>query len=250
MDDKNNKSGFSGLSGLTSDAGGIPRDDSQQEGPSTAAPQKKVFSLLELTKWPSLPAPWSSADDGETWVWGDFFFTFQKKPITVLDMTVKMQGKEPAYKGLIYHYAMSAYYHVNKNPHGQSIRPIMTIGLEQVDHGLFEKMTGVNTGDLAKGEPGSKMGPLMIGLFTNESRFNLGKYEGDISPQTIKKVFFEILGRDLGCSGQPNMIGNLAQAHGHPETGLPARNKKAGCASVILLFIGIGSLVVWGLSTI
>ena len=29
-------------------------------------------------------------------------------------------------------------------------------------------------------------------------------------------------------SPQPNMIGDLAQAHGHPETGLPAKKKESG----------------------
>ena len=36
------------------------------------------------------------------------------------------------------------------------------------------------------------------------------------------------------------MIGDLAQTHGHSETGLPAKKKSSGCAPVILLCIGIG----------
>jgi hypothetical protein len=94
------------------------------------------------------------------------------------------------------------------------------------------------------------MGPLMIGLFTGETRLNLGDYEGDTSPQSVKRRFFEILGRQLGVSGQPKMIGDLAQAHGHPETGLPAKKKNSGCAPVILLCIGIGGLGAWGLTFI
>jgi hypothetical protein len=58
-----------------------------------------VFALLELTKWPTLPAPWSSVDNGETWGWGDFFLTFQKKPKTVLDLTMEMQGGRPSIGG-------------------------------------------------------------------------------------------------------------------------------------------------------
>ncbi len=50
---------------------------------------------------------------------------------------------------------------------------------------------------------------------------NLTSYEGDI-PQA-----------------QPRQA---AQAHGHPETGLPAKKKNSGCAPVILLCIGIGGL--------
>lgn len=94
------------------------------------------------------------------------------------------------------------------------------------------------------------MGPLMIGLFAGETRLNLGEYEGDTIPQIVRQRFFEILGRQLGVSGQPKMIGDIAQAHGHPETGLPAKKKNSGCLPVILLCIGIGGLGVWGLTFI
>lgn len=126
----------------------------------------------------------------------------------------------------------------------------MTIALEQADMGMLAKMLGSEAGELLQAEGGSKMGPLMIGLFTGETRLNLGDYEGDTSPQSVKRRFFEILGRQLGVSGQPKMIGDLAQAHGHPETGLPAKKKNSGCAPVILLSIGIGGLGAWGLTFI
>jgi len=209
-----------------------------------------VFALLELTKWPTLPAPWSSVDAGETWVWGDFFLTFQKKPKTVLDLTMEMQGKKAEYRGMTYHYAMSVFYRIDRNPHGPSHRPIMTVALEQADMGMLAKMLGSEAGELLQAEGGSKMGPLMIGLFTGETRLNLGDYEGDTSSQAVKRRFFEILARQLGVSGQPKMIGDLAQAHGHPETGLPAKKKNSGCAPVILLCIGIGGLGAWGLTFI
>jgi len=123
MDNKDNKRGFSGLSDLTSDTGTLPQSQPRQTSPQPSAPQKPVFALLELTKWPTLPAPWSSVDAGET-------------------------------------------------------------------------------------------------------RLNLGDYEGDTNPQVVKRRFFEILGRQLGVSGQPKMIGDLTQAHEHPETGMPAQKEK------------------------
>jgi hypothetical protein len=42
--------------------------------------EHKKFELLAMLEMPSLSAPWSSVDSGETWIWGDFFLTFQKKP--------------------------------------------------------------------------------------------------------------------------------------------------------------------------
>lgn len=223
MDDKYNKCGFSGLSDLTSDTRTIPQAQSRQTNPQSSRPQKSMFALLELAKWPTLPAPWSSADAGETWVWGDFFLTFQKKLKTVLDLTMKMQGKKAEYQGMTYHFAMTVFYRIDRNPQGPSHRLIMSVALEQADIGMLAKMLGSETGEFLQSDAGSKMGPLMVGLFNGETHLNLGEYEGTSSPQAVKRRFFEILGRHLGVSGQPKMIGDLAQAHGHPETGLPAR---------------------------
>ena len=86
--------------------------------------------------------------------------------------------------------------------------------------GMLTKMLGSEAGVLLQSEGGSRMGPLMIGLFAGEIRLDLGEYEGDTSPQAVKRRFFETLGRQLGVSGQPKMIGDLAQAHVHPETGM------------------------------
>jgi len=116
--------------------------------------------------------------------------------------------------------------------------------------GMLAKMLGSEAGDLFQSESGSRMGPLMIGLFAGETRLNLGEYEGDTSPHSVKRRFFEILRRQLGVSGQPKMIRDVAQAHGHPETGLPAKKKNSGCLPVILMCIGIGVLGVWGLTFI
>ncbi len=194
--------------------------------------------------------PWSSVDAGVSWVWGDFFLTSQKKPQTVLDLTMEIHWKKAEYRKMTFYYAMSVFYHIDRNPHGPSLRSIMTIALDQADMGMQAKMLGSEAGELFQAEGGSKMWPLVIGLFTGETRLNLGKYDGSISPQAVNRRFFEILGRNLGVSGKPKLIGNLAQAYGHPEAGLPAKKKNSGCAPVILLCIGIGFQSAWELKFI
>lgn len=253
MDNNDNKHGFSGLSGLASDSGVSlqAKGTSKPAAPIPSSSERTVFGLLELTKWPTLPAPWSSVDSGETWVWDDFFLTFQKKPKTVLDLTMEMQGKKSECRGMTYHYTMSAFYRLDRNPHGSSHRPIMVVALEQADIGMLATMLSDEADELLQSEARkSKIGPLMLGLFTGDVRLNLGNYEDKVTPQAVKKRFFEILGRQLGLPGQPRMIGDLAQAHGHPETGLPSKKKKSGCAAVILLSIGISGLGMWGLTFI
>ena len=230
MNNKDNKRGFAGLSGLTSDIQISAQDSSDQndqvpQQPPTPVRQDSVFALLELTKWPTLPAPWSSVDAGETWVWEDFFLTFQKEPKTVSDLSMEKQGKKTENRGIVYPYAMSVFYRIDRNPHGPSLLPIMTIALEQADLDSVSKMFGSQVAELLQTEGNGGLGPLMIGLFTGETRLNLGNYDGDTSPLAVKQRFFKILGRELGISGQPRMIGDLARAFGHQETGLPADNK-------------------------
>ncbi len=246
MDNKNNR-GFSRLTDLTSDGTVLAPVASQVPIATSASPQKRVFALLELTKWPTLPAPWSSVDSGETWVWGDYFLTFQKKPQMLLDVAMEMQGKTSEYRGMTYHYAMTVFYRADRNPHGPSHRPIMTVALEQSDMSMLARIAGINIDELLQSKAGSGMGPMMLGLFTGDARFNLGDYNGAVAPQAIRNQFFKIIGDHLGLSGQPKMIGDLRAAHGHPETGLPAKKNSNGCAAVILLCLGIGFLSLFGL---
>lgn len=256
MDNKNSNRGFSGLTNLVTDIR-LFHTQPRQPNSHPSAPQNPVFPLLELTKWPTLPAPWSSVDKGETWIWGDFFLTFQKKPKSVLDVAMEMQGKQAENQAMTYHYAMSVFYRIDRNPHGPSHRPIMTIALEQADMGMLTKMFDSETRELLQAQAGSTMGPLMIGLFSGETRSNLGAYEGEISAQAVKQKFFEILGRQLGVSGSPKMIGDMKQAYGHPETGLPAKNpsnettgsskRNSTGGKWILGFIGIVA-VIWLIS--
>ena len=225
MDKKDTNRGFSGLTGLTSDSENSlePQDTSEAPASKPLSTEKAVFPLIALSKWPTAPATWSSVDRGETWVWGDFYLTFQKKPKSVLNLTVEMRGKEPEYHGMTYHYAMCAFYRFDRNPHGPSMRPIKIVALEQADKSILAEMLGDDVGDLLKSEGDSKMGPLMLGLFTAKVHLNFGEYEDDMDPQTVKRHFFGILGPQLGVAGEPKLIGDLAQAHGHPETGLPAK---------------------------
>lgn len=74
-------------------------------------------------------------------------------------------------------------------------------------------MLGSEAGEFLQTEGGSRMEPLMTGLYAGETRLNFGGYEGNTNPQAVKHRFFEILGRQLGVSGQPKVIGDFAQAH-------------------------------------
>lgn len=75
----------------------------------------------------------------------------------------------------------------------------------------------------------NKLGFSGLSNLTSDTR-TVPQAQRQTSPQLIKRRFFEILERQLGVSDQPKMIGDLAQAHEHPKTGLPAKKKNSGCA--------------------
>jgi hypothetical protein len=130
----------------------------------------------------------------------------------------------------------------------------MIATLEQADQGMAARriaiMVGTGPGELLQAEVGEKMGPLMVCLFSGTSHSNFGEYDGGMSPQAVKRRFFEILGYQLGLSGQPKMIGDLAAAYGHPETGLSSQKNNSGCLAVIFLCVGIGGLGIFGVTEI
>jgi hypothetical protein len=260
MDEKDKKGGFSGLSDLTSD---IKKPELKSERKSEDEPLKDTFDPINLTKWPTMPAPWLSEDAGETWIWGDFFLTFQKNPKPVI---VLLSGNSQ-YKAMTYHYAMTVFYRLEKNPAGRSQRPIMVIAIEQSNIEELKKMLGDKGKDIPLFEGGKEIGPPMIGLFISDKRENLGEYEGEISPEPVKKLFFEILRKKLGekqkphgkwigkahyllagrmgVSGEPRLIGNMNKAHGHKETGLPSRNRRLVSVLKVLLMVGIFVVGIW-----
>jgi len=233
---KNSGRGFSGLLNLSSNA------ESFLDSVSKSSSNKSL-DLIELSKWPSMAAPWSSVDSGETWVWGDYFLTFQKGPKSMIEVLNEMQGEKPKpeLQGMIYHYAITVFYKLGKNPFGPSHRPVLSVALEQANFNIAAKMMGLDPKQVQE-DMGGSMGAVMIGMFTKELRQNLGNLEGEITPKTAREQLFIVVSRALGLSGQPKMIGSMSQAYGHPETGLPEKKKSSGCMAA-MVFIGAGTLL-------
>ncbi len=221
--DKTSNRGFSSLSDLVSDIESSPSTVLQPISPKTSVSQKQVFDLLDMTELPTCPIPWSSTNDGETWVWGDFFFLFEKNPKPVFEKELEKSGQNIEWYGLIFHYSMSVFYRIDKNPHGPLQKPIMSVTLEQADSNMpLEVQRGLESETHQPREP-KKEEPMKITLFSGGTETDLGEYDGDFNPVAVKRRFFEILKEELGVQGQPKMIGDLIQGFGHPETGLPPR---------------------------
>ena len=163
------------------------------------------YELIELQKFPSMAAPWSSQDEGETWIWDCYFGTIQKHPPSIASLIRKKIGEQEPQSGcIIYYYAMTIFYNKDKNPHGRSSRPILSVGIEQ-----FQMKEGAKNIHM----------PLKLGIFRSASRSNLGNYNGTLSIDDVRQNFFDVWKSELRLRGEPQKIGRIMDAYGHPRTG-------------------------------
>ena len=81
-----------------------------------------TVELINLTDWPTMPAPMQSPDAGEAWVWGDFVAILQRKPTLMGQAMQAMAGKQVTQaQTMEYPYAMMVFYNKAKNPHGRRV---------------------------------------------------------------------------------------------------------------------------------
>lgn len=190
-----------------------------------------MHELISLTQWPSMPAPLSSTQPGEAWIWGDYVFVLQVQSQTVAQVMEQIAGKaQPSASPMDYPYSVTVYYRKDRNPHGPSSRPVLVAGLERVN------LVGIE-GLRAKGmvPPGDETYPIMIGVFSATQRRNLGVYDGPEDMDSVRNRLFSIAAEQIQPVGEPVKIGSISDIHGHPQTGWPALpQKKVGCLPVIL----------------
>lgn len=180
-----------------------------------------------IQTYPTMAAPWASSDDGEAWVWGDFFLILQTKPKTVAQVAREMTNQRAVPESIQYLFAMTVFHRQDRNP---SSCPVLSVGLEQSN---FMHM-GINDPKLfaSLGLSSSGTGPVHLGVFTARSRENLGRYNGQLDPESVRTCFFEVARRFLELPEEPTRIGVIHDVWGHPLTGKPRRpiaNSKQGC---------------------
>jgi hypothetical protein len=206
--------------------------------------------LIPLTKFPTIPAPLHSSDEGESWVWGDFVLVLQKNSITLAEVFNAMSPQKTFQPPPVeYPYAMSVFYRPNKNPHGQSKCPVMVATLEKMNYAkVRERMLQMGMLKKPPVSGADSNSPTMFGVFNSHSRKNLGNFDGELTLESVRNDFFQIIGRELALDGEPKRIGVIKDIYGHPDTGWPSekeapssarRENKKGCLSVV----AIGGLI-------
>lgn len=174
--------------------------------------------LISYISSPYVPAPLNSSDEGEAWVWGDYFAVLQTNPQAVFDLVSSKNNRcSNDSFSLKYHFALSVYYQISKSPFGMTTRPLLIAALVSVDE-----------------ESGT-----VLRLIRPSLNLNLGVFQGNLNKERARECLFKAISHALSLEGQPVKIGAINDIHGHPNTGWPVKKikKRAGCMSAILLFL-------------
>ncbi len=196
-----------------------------------------MLETFGLTEYPTMAAPWRSANEGEAWVWGDYFATFQTRPPTMSEMVSTIAGKPRRPQAMTYLYAITVFYRRDRNP---SACPVMSVGIEQADYDGAAKIALSAGMPVSPEMPRSGKGPMFVGMFTADGHENYGEYVGPMDPDAIRKRLLQVIAVRLKLSGNPTLIGTIDDVFGHPMTGVPARQAKKGCLGVLLLGFCVG----------
>ena len=184
-----------------------------------------------------MPAPFSSVDPGEAWVWGDYVALMQTRPVTVTEMMVEMTGtKGMDIPAIEYPFVMTVFYRKDRNPHGPSARPILVATLEKMDYAAMAKIMTKKGMKFNEADLPTKT-PVVQGLFTGDGRFNLGEFDQILTKDTARQYFLNWMRQTLSLPGEPEKIGTLKDVYGNPKTGWEPHQakapKKGGCAAVL-----------------
>jgi len=148
---------------------------------------------MSIFEWPSMPACFSSIDEGEVWDDGEYLYLFQKEPKTVLEIFYKDQHDGEITPPMLYHFAMVVLpKYITNTP--EEPRPVLVAGLEQLPQGIFDEEATV-----------------YLGVFFNNGRRNYGKYEGSYDPDIVRLKFFEKARELLSPMNQPVKIGTIVE---------------------------------------
>lgn len=180
-----------------------------------------------------MPAPFTSAEAGEAWVWGDYVILLESNPQSFAEGIANIAsdlGKTKLAKLLEkppieYPFAMTAFYRMDRNPHGPSRRPVMVVALEKMDYSKIRKKMQEKGMNLKVSPSSSEQAKIFIGLFTAQKRANLGVFDGQIERNPVTQLFLDIIGPRLELAGEPTRIGTANDIYGHPETGWPTEKR-------------------------
>lgn len=172
----------------------------------------------------SCPAPWSSTDEGELWISGNYFMTFQRFPLSALALT-EGEGVNPVspyMMPIVYPFALLVYHKINRIY--PKVLPILALTIEITNYGneLSESIVSeINQHIPIKHMLDELRPPVFFCMFDKDKHYNFGKYKGELERNTVRNIFFDKLKSIRNFENPPKKVGIMCDAFGNPETGVP-----------------------------
>lgn len=193
-----------------------------------AGGEMKDFGYIDYTM-ASCPAPWSSIDEGELWLAGNYFMTLQKFPLSALALSEEEDDipASPFSMPIVYPYALLVYHKIDRaHP---KVLPIFALTIETTNYDNELSASVVSEIDQRipiKHILDNRKPPVFFCMFEADGRYNFGKYKGGWDRNTIRDLFFAKLASFITFENPPKKLGIMADAFGNPETGVPAHLKE------------------------
>lgn len=170
----------------------------------------------------SCPVPWSSIDEGELWLAGNYFMTLQKYPLSALALAEDEDDSpaSPFNMPIIYPYALLVYHKIDKDH--PKVLPFLALTIESANY-----YNDLEESEISEIEPYfpikflKQHNPVFFCMFEHDCHANFGEYKAEMDRDTIRNLFFNKLDSMIHFVNPPEKIGIMADAFGNPKTGIP-----------------------------
>ncbi len=159
-----------------------------------------------------MPAVWATIDEGETWVWGDYFLVLQEYPETVAVHAAKEAGEVPPKQPMLFPYVLSVFYRYDKSLYSPSGKPVCLFMIECPDIDSRDKYMGAKSADAflsSLGKDGQKPDYRQV---WSDGKDDARLYEGSFEQNSVRSFFFKEFKTLFKVKGVPRFQGALKDA--------------------------------------
>jgi len=141
-----------------------------------------VLKPIRMDRLPLMPVPRMSTEAAETWIWGDFYLTFQKNPPAFLDLLHHKENHRGVVAPTKYPFVISVFYRKDKST--SSSAPILVVAVEAYSH----------------------LATPVLSFFSDDSHNIYGPFQGMVSAEAARLQLLAIAGEKLNLIGKPHRL--------------------------------------------
>ncbi len=181
--------------------------------------EKHVLETVDVFEQPAMPAVWATIDEGETWVWGDYFLVLQENLETVAVHAAKQAGRLPPKQTVLFPHVLSVFHRFDKNLYGPSGKPVCLFMIEQADVDSRDKYMGAKSADAflsSLEKDGLKPGYRRV---WSDGKDESLRFDGSSEKNSVRSFFFKEFKAVFKVNGVPHFQGALKDALLGQESG-------------------------------